>query len=145
VLNLEACEKAAVFFADALNKKRCGNILAGHYGLSCRWMPCWMPSVNLDTPTTDEEVNKLREKALKYLTSIVSSDFEGSIQLESSVEIRQFLSALLTYPIIFSYMDLYLFCTNIPLVMGINHHASALFYSTSKKYLPLQARHPTAE
>ena len=122
-LHVKKCEQVALRLATALKNKGCNALVAGHYGLSRRWMP---PEAN-NNLLQNKDVIQLKDNAKTYLSSIMPFNFKGAILLESHDEIQRFLFALLAYPTIFSYLNLYLFSMTIPLVVEINHHADFFF------------------
>lgn len=131
-LHVKTCKAFATRLSRALEEKGYRSFLAGHYGMSRQWMP---PEETREQAGNREE-NELRRYARDYLLSVAPSDFKGAIQLESSKEIHSFLVALLAYPTVFSYLNLYLFCTTKPFVVELNHHADVMLYSISRTYMP---------
>ena len=129
-LQVTRCEHFASQLSKALLKAGCKSALAGHYELSRAWVP----------PRTirqriDPAFEKLRERAHNYMRHILPKRYRGAMLLETPQEISSFFVAMLPYPTVFSYLSLYVFCTDLPVVIEIGHHANIIIYAKSQQNL----------
>jgi len=135
-LQVTRCKRFAYSLSKALVEVGCSSMLAGHYELSRVWMPS-----NVIHHKKYPAFVALREVARDYLRHTMPNLYQGAVILETPQEIRAFLEALLAYPTVFSYLSLYLFCTDIPIVVEIGHHANVLIYAKSQQILtPLREK-----
>jgi hypothetical protein len=131
-LEVGECEQAAAQLANELSRMDAHPIIAGHYGMSRAWLP-----PQACASSSNSETERLKMMALTYLRQVMPDTFHGAVCLDSANDTASFLKALIAYPTVFSYLSLYLFSTNVPLVVEIGHHADVFFYSVSCDYMPI--------
>jgi hypothetical protein len=131
-LEIQKWEAFSMRLTDEISRIKACPIIAGHYGMSRAWMPPHFCAAS----SSSNEVDHFKMLALTYLRQIMPDTFQGAVCLDSPNESGCFLKALIVYPTVFRYLNLYLFSTSVPLVIEIGHHADVTFYSSSNDCIP---------
>jgi hypothetical protein len=128
ILNARTCARFSAGLAQLVERMGCHAMLVRHWHMDRDWMPPPAAVKKKQGP----EVEILQQRVIQYIQTTLPPRYQGCLLLESSAEITEFLMALLAYPTVFAYLDLYMFCMSEPVAFELSHHANVVVYSTSR-------------